>query len=396
MKKQAFVLFLMTGIGQFTLDAYLPSLPHLTNLFNVTPNAMQYSLGIFLITMGLSQPLYGILSDKYGRRNILILGTIIILIGSLLCSVANSLNMFLVGRFLQGLGVGATSTLCKAVARDLYSGDDLKRIMSVMISVWAIALTSAPLIGGTLQTLFGWRSVFISGLLLQLWLLLLLLLSFVETNNSLNKKSILSSLFSFNISLLNLNAIFFQFTIIAMLCTAVIYSFNLTAPFFIQIDLGFNPFQYGLLSFLIALGYAIGSTLTQQFIKTTAVFKIIKYLALAFFIISFIMFIFSISLKLSLLTFLVPVFFLSIIVGFIISYAMPCAFGTVVENFGLASSIYGLFIFGGGFICNVIVSTFIHNNFVKYSILILIISVFLLISLRTLSRYQSRTALVLV
>src|SRR6056297_3066150 len=224
MDSQVYLLYLITGIGQYTLDSYLPSLPKLASLLSVTPQLMQYTIGIFLIAMALSQPVYGFLSDLFGRKKILLIGLFILFLGTVTCMLSNSYLFFISGRILQGVGIGATSSLCKSIARDIYTGERLKKYMSTMIIVWGISLIAAPFLGGILMSYFGWKSVFISQLVLAL---LCCILSIYQKETLRLKSSFLSFRQMQYQSPLIKNSRFIFNTFICAVCTSVIYGINM-------------------------------------------------------------------------------------------------------------------------------------------------------------------------
>lgn len=128
---------------------------------NATPSQIQFTLSFFLFGLGIGQLIYGPLSDRYGRKPLLLLGIIIYITASFLCAVATSINYFLLARILQAFGISAGVVLARAIVRDYFSGNELARIFSFISLITLFAPLIAPVIGGYLVTLSGWRSVFI-------------------------------------------------------------------------------------------------------------------------------------------------------------------------------------------------------------------------------------------
>ncbi len=115
----------------------------------------------FFVAFALSQLIVGPLSDRYGRRKVVLAGLVVFAIGSAACFMAASLPQMVVGRVVQALGASAASVLARAIARDLFTGADLGRVLSFVMVAMAAAPGFSPLLGGVLEQSFGWRSAFV-------------------------------------------------------------------------------------------------------------------------------------------------------------------------------------------------------------------------------------------
>jgi len=155
-----FCLLVLLIICWMEVDLYAPSFPQIRLYFNTTEEMIQWSLSINFIGYFFSSLLCGPLADSYGRKPIFVGGSLIFVLGSLLCVAAPNLETFLAGRLLQGLGVSAPTTIALAIIGDLYQGDTQVRMMSFMNSVITITMALAPIIGAYLSEAFGWRSNF--------------------------------------------------------------------------------------------------------------------------------------------------------------------------------------------------------------------------------------------
>jgi DHA1 family bicyclomycin/chloramphenicol resistance-like MFS transporter len=141
---------------------YLPSLPALAIAFGTTAAAAQITLTSFMLGFSLGMLVYGPLSDAYGRRPILLGGVILYAIASAGCAVSYSIDSLVLLRFLQALGAGSASVLARAIARDAHAPHDAARVLSMLAIVTSIGPLLAPLIGGQLLLLGGWRAVFVT------------------------------------------------------------------------------------------------------------------------------------------------------------------------------------------------------------------------------------------
>jgi DHA1 family bicyclomycin/chloramphenicol resistance-like MFS transporter len=155
------LLATLTGIGPLSVDMYLASLPDIGRRLAASEAEVQLSLSFYLVGFAVGQVIYGPISDRLGRRPILLLALAVFTVSSGLCAAAPSIGVLNAARFCQALGGAGAVVLARAVARDLYEGVAVARELSRMAAVMALAPLVAPLIGGALQTYFGWRANFV-------------------------------------------------------------------------------------------------------------------------------------------------------------------------------------------------------------------------------------------
>ena len=158
--RAALVLGLLSAIGPFAIDMYLPALPSIGASLNASVSEVQASLMAFFIAMGLGQLIYGPVSDQVGRKPPLYFGLGLFALGSVGCALAPDIGTLVVLRFVQGLGACAGMVVPRAIVRDLHTGPDAARLMSLLMLVFSVSPILAPLTGSWLIEWFGWRSVF--------------------------------------------------------------------------------------------------------------------------------------------------------------------------------------------------------------------------------------------
>jgi DHA1 family bicyclomycin/chloramphenicol resistance-like MFS transporter len=156
----AIVLGLITAVGPFAIDMYLPALPSIGGALHATPAEVQMSLMVFFITLGVCQLVYGPLSDIFGRKMPIYVGLAIFTIGSVGCAFAPDIHVLIGFRVLQALGACAGMVVPRAIVRDLYTGHDATRLMSLLMLVVSVSPLLAPLTGSFIIAAFGWRGVF--------------------------------------------------------------------------------------------------------------------------------------------------------------------------------------------------------------------------------------------
>lgn len=158
--RNAITLGLLSAIGPFAIDMYLPALPDIGRSLHADTGAVQMSLTVFFIALSLGQSVYGPLSDMIGRKAPLYLGLALFSVSSIGCALAPSVGVLIAFRFLQGIGACAGMVIPRAIVRDLHTGVDATRLMSLLMLVFSISPILAPLTGSFVIQLGGWRAVF--------------------------------------------------------------------------------------------------------------------------------------------------------------------------------------------------------------------------------------------
>lgn len=156
----ALVLGLLSAIGPFAIDMYLPALPEIGSSLGAGIGQVQMSLTVFFIALGVGQLLYGPVSDMVGRKPPLYFGLGLFALASIGCALAKDVETLIALRFVQGLGAAAGMAIPRAVVRDLHTGNDAARLMSLLMLVFSVSPILAPLAGSAVIAFTGWRGVF--------------------------------------------------------------------------------------------------------------------------------------------------------------------------------------------------------------------------------------------
>lgn len=154
-------LGMLTAITPLATDLYLPALPIMPGELNTTASNIQMTIGIMTFGVALGQLFGGPISDTMGRKVPLIIGNLLCVISGLICAYAPSIEILLLGRFLQGLTGSVGVVIAKAIARDFASGQELTKLFAMLMMVNGLAPVLAPLVGGQLLLLTTWRVIFI-------------------------------------------------------------------------------------------------------------------------------------------------------------------------------------------------------------------------------------------
>jgi DHA1 family bicyclomycin/chloramphenicol resistance-like MFS transporter len=160
--KNAIILGLLAAIGPFAIDMYLPALPTIAADLQASTAATQMTLMAFFLAFGICQIVYGPVSDMVGRKPPLYFGLVLFTVGSVGCAAAGSIAWLIAFRFIQGIGASSVMVIPRAIIRDLHTGIEATRLMSLVMLVLSVSPILAPLIGSALIVPFGWRAVFVA------------------------------------------------------------------------------------------------------------------------------------------------------------------------------------------------------------------------------------------
>lgn len=156
----AILLTTLVALGPLSTDLYLPALPTLAQAFATDAARVQLTLSVFLAGFAVAQLFYGPLSDRYGRRPVMLFGLALYLVSSLACMLAPGIDTLILARFFQALGACAGPVLGRAIVRDVYGPVQAARVLAYISGAMAIAPMIGPLLGGWLTVWFGWRANF--------------------------------------------------------------------------------------------------------------------------------------------------------------------------------------------------------------------------------------------
>lgn len=359
-------LFLVT-LGQAAIDMYLPSLPKMAEYFEVKSHYVQLTMTYFLIGYALSQLIYGPLSDRWGRKPILIFGMLLFLASSFVIIFSASLTVILISRLGEGLGIGACNLLARVVLKDMFSERTLTKMMSYIGLIWVMVPVLAPLLGGYLQTFFGWRSIFVCLFLLVAFSLFLVIFFLPETKKQLYIQPISFPKIIENYRKLLGSSLYNSYIFSAFLLYGVFVSFYTASPFLLQTQLGLAPDIYGWILFITLGGYMLGSFLNSRIVHQEQYPKIIKFSLYAMAIAAVNYWTISWIFPLHLLSFMIPLFFLFLFMAFIYPNCISGSLSIFPEISGSASALFGCSAFLGGTAASVFISYLPENTQIPFS-----------------------------
>src|SRR5579871_5491095 len=154
------LLVVMTGVAPISLYMLVPALPGLAKKFASDVSIAQMTVSLYMVGIACSQILMGPLSDRFGRRPVLLAGLGLMVVASAACIFVESLPQLIAARFFQALGGATGMVVSRAIIRDLYNRERISSMISLVIAVMMIAQMLSPLTGGLLEGAFGWRAIF--------------------------------------------------------------------------------------------------------------------------------------------------------------------------------------------------------------------------------------------
>lgn len=260
------VLAMLTALGPLSTDFYLPSLPEIARALGTDIAGAQATLSAFLFGFAAGQIVWGPLSDRLGRRPVLLIGLGLFLVMTLACAFAPSIEALIGARFAQALGASGPIVLGRAMVRDLYDGPRAGRELARMGMIMGLVPAVAPVVGGLLQNAFGWRSTFIATLLVGLAVLAVVATIMPETirRRSPEKLSLLAIFHGFGVLLQN--PAYRVYVSLTSLAYAGLFSFISGSSFVLIGIYGLTPPVYGLSFGCVVLGYILGTILAQRLV----------------------------------------------------------------------------------------------------------------------------------
>lgn len=261
------LLSLLLGLQPVTTDLYLPALPALTDSFAATMAQAQLTLTGLLLAFGISQLVWGPLSDRFGRRPILLWGLAAYVLASIGCALAGSMQQLIVWRVVQGAAMGAGVMCARAVVRDLFVPQEGARVMSKGLSgLGVLACLSAPL-GGLLADYFGWRMALMAVAAFGGLTWVMVWRHFVETVPLTQRRPLHPmTLWRTWLTILRHPA-FLSFSMLSTASYGGLFTFLATSSFvFIKLQ-GLSRSGYGLIMFSMSASYIMGTFLCRRLIS---------------------------------------------------------------------------------------------------------------------------------
>ncbi len=360
----AIVLGMLTAFGPFVTDFYLPAMPEMSEYFKTSPALVSLSLTTGMIGLAAGQLFIGPLTDKYGRKKILVASMLLFAIASVLCILAPNIYVFNALRIVQGLGGAGGIVISKSMSTDMFSGKELARFMAILSAINGIAPVTATVIGGVVSSFTAWQGIFV--LLLAIGIILMVCSCFLrETLEPQNRMR--SSLLSVYANLFRVfrNPDFTLSTFSQMFCFFTFFAYISSSPFILQNLYHLSPFHFSLCFGLNALMIGVGSGMATLFHRQATALKC----GAIDFVIGACLVAFCLLTHLPLLLLMGSYVFLMVSFGLMQPVLTAVALDSERQNAGAASAIFG----ASGFIAGALSSPLVSMGSITVSSSIVII-----------------------
>ena len=260
------VLIALTAIAPISIDMFLPSMPQMAEDFGTSEGSVSLAVTLFLFAYAASQLVYGPASDRWGRRPVMFAGLALYIAGGLVSLFSVSVETLVAGRILQGFGGGAGPSVASAIIIDVYKRDRALKAMAAMTSVTALAPMLAPIAGGFLHDLAGWRAVFVTLVTVGVVLTVGYALILPETNALRDPHALRAGRMLGNYKVLWTTPVFATHALLMALLFSVQLVLISSSSFVFLDDLGLSERLFGFSFGLMALGIMIGANTSRRLV----------------------------------------------------------------------------------------------------------------------------------
>lgn len=270
-------LAFLTALGPLATDMYLPSLPAIGRLLGASTAEVQLTLSVFLCGFAVGQIIYGPLSDRHGRKPVLIATLVLFAAASAVCAAAPTIETLIAARFLQALAGSGPVVLARSVVRDLYEGARAGRELSLMGMILGVVPTAAPILGGGVQATLGWRANFVLPVLAGLVLALVVWRRLPETLRQRAPERISPRAMLEIYAGLTRHGAFRAYLALTTLTYAGLFAWISASSFVLQDLYGLSEFAFGIAFALACLGYVLGALTATRLILRLGLDRTVGY-----------------------------------------------------------------------------------------------------------------------
>jgi DHA1 family bicyclomycin/chloramphenicol resistance-like MFS transporter len=278
------LLSLLLGLQPITTDLYLPALPGLTRDLGSTMAQAQLTLSALLLAFGVSQLVWGPLSDRFGRKPVLLAGMLAYVVASLTSAAVSSMHWLIVWRVLQGVAMGAGVMCARAIVRDLYAPELGATVMSKGLSGLGVFACLAAPVGGLLTALFSWHVALLALAVFGSITLVLLVWKFEESLAQKNPRALHGPTMLRTWKQIVGTPQFVAFSALSVASYGGLFTFLATSSFVYIGVLGFSTTQYGMTMFLNSLLYLLGTFACRRLLPRLGVRRTVAWAGIATFI----------------------------------------------------------------------------------------------------------------
>ncbi len=339
--RYSLILGLVAAVGPFAIDMYLPAMPAIQSDLATSMQAVQWTIVAYFLAFGVAQLVYGPWADQAGRKPPMYAGLALFMVGTVICAVAPTVEMLILGRFIQGIGGAANMVVLRAMIRDLATGAEATRMMSTIMIVIAISPLLAPLSGSTLLAFGSWRLVFWALLLAASLSFFLIRFMVDETLAPENRQRFDLVTMRRGLRALFTDQGFLAMTFLAGFAFASFFVFIASASFVYTGQFGLSPTQFSFAFALNACGFFAASQFAATISRRVGAKKMIVRATTGFALATFGLFALALLGFANLYITIAGLFLANMFLGVVLPTAQVLALEEQGEHAGLAASLGG-------------------------------------------------------
>jgi DHA1 family bicyclomycin/chloramphenicol resistance-like MFS transporter len=267
------LLVAMTGIAPISLYILVPALPVLATNFGRDISIAQMTVSLYMVGIACSQLIMGPLSDRFGRRPVLLAGLALMVAASIACIFADNLPQLIAARFFQALGGATGMVVSRAIIRDIYPRDRVASMISLVIAALMIGQMLSPLTGGLIETAFGWRAIFYAVTVGAIIVAAGIAIALPETRRG----RAAGSGFRRDVSMLIRDRAFIGYVMCQVLASQIIFTFAGGGPYIVVTQMGRTSAEYGAWFATTGFAYLVGNLACVRFAPRHALEKLIWF-----------------------------------------------------------------------------------------------------------------------
>ncbi|MDD3267372.1 MAG: multidrug effflux MFS transporter [Burkholderiales bacterium] len=352
MKKQiplsfTIIIVLIWSLPALSTDIYLPSMPSMAKYFDTTLSEIQYTIFFYTAGFSIGALFFGPMSDRFGRKPIILISLVIAAISALFTTFSTSLTILFFARLVQGIALAGVGSTMRAVTKDICPDKESMATFGAILGIAIpIANAVAPIIGGYIESYLNWRVSFGVVLIYTIVFLLYAYFKLPETNHERLESSIKNLLHDYKDVITN--KVFFRYNAITAFALCSLYAYLTISPKILQVKVGLTPEQFGYSNLLVSISLILSSYINSKLLPTHGIDNMLRFGAKMLGVSGVIFLIIGIFSWYNLYIILFALFILVFGCGFIFPTASAGGLSLFATRAGTAGAIYGCIQMLGG------------------------------------------------
>jgi DHA1 family bicyclomycin/chloramphenicol resistance-like MFS transporter len=266
----------LVAVAPLAMDIYLASMPSMARALTASDEQVQLTLSLYMYAWGAAQIFVGPLTDRFGRRPALVTGLTLFIAASIVCAGARDVHTLIAARVVQAAAMATVAVVPRAVVRDLYTGEEAARMLSLMGVVLGIAPIVAPIIGSHLHVWFGWQANFVFVAVYAGFMLAWMLFALPETIRARNRHATRVPVMLANYGRLLRSRTYMGYLLVAAFSTSGLFAFLAGSAFVFVSVMGAGEEQFGVLFGAVMIGNIVGSSIGSRLVARVGINRMLR------------------------------------------------------------------------------------------------------------------------